>query len=542
MKSIGAALISVVVAVVPLLLLLVVIDTPGCGPVPSGPGAGMALPAGSTSMPMAQGTYTLTSGYGPRWGTFHFGTDFGADAGQPIYAVADGVVAAVGPATGFGTWIVLDHNVNGSSYSSVYGHMFADDIDPAVVVGASVRAGQQVAKVGYAGEVSPPGPGGAHLHLEIWEGTRLGGGRAIDPMPWLAGALEPGSAGPEPSAPGPVPPGLDSRAAAGVAELPPLPASVGSEDKLQIDAVRVARLVAARFPEVTTIGGWRPPDAYGEHSAGRAVDVMIPGYSSGTGKELGDRITQFLLAHAAELHIEYLIWRQLYIPGTGSPSMMEDRGSPTANHYDHIHVSVSGGGLPDGSTPIGPGPAAPSPGVGPGSGSECGPGGGEDDLAPGRVPPEYEEMYRRAGTLCPQIRPSLLAAQGKQESGFDPNAVSSAGAQGISQFMPETWPTYGLTDEDGNGRLSPFDPADAIMAQGRYMCEIAAQVDGWIDDGKVIDAGGREELYLAAYNAGPGAVLRNRGFPVDGHDYIVQTRPYADIILATAREYSTTLS
>jgi hypothetical protein len=79
----------------------------------------------------------------------------------------------------------------------------------------------------------------------------------------------------------------------------------------------------------------------------------------------------------------------------------------------------------------------------------------------------------------------LLAAQIAQESGFDPNAVSPVGAEGIAQFMPGTAASYGLTD--------PFDPAQAIDAQAHLMRDLLRQF-------------GSIALALAAYNAGPAPV------------------------------------
>src|SRR5699024_9004930 len=54
-----------------------------------------------------------------------------------------------------------------------------------VKTGDKVTAGQHIADEGYNGEVLPPGPGGSHLHYEVWLGGRLTGGQAVDPMPWL---------------------------------------------------------------------------------------------------------------------------------------------------------------------------------------------------------------------------------------------------------------------------------------------------------------------------------------------------------------------
>ncbi|MFE9328261.1 peptidoglycan DD-metalloendopeptidase family protein [Nocardia sp. NPDC052278] len=486
---------------------------------------------------MKSGTYHLSDGFGPRGGEFHQGQDFGSTAGVPIYAAVDGVVAAAGPASGFGVWIVIDSNVEGKVLSTVYGHMFAADVE----VGQSVRAGQAITTVGYNGEVFPPGPSGAHLHFEVWPGGRLTGqGSPVDPMLWLAGAAEPGTST------APTPPSTtapDVGLAASSAELPPL-AGKGSEEHMQIDTIRVARSVAARFPEITTFYGWRETDSHPDHPSGRAVDIMIPDYTSGDGKALGDRIADYVLANQDAFHIDYVIWRRIYRPANGDSSEMDDLGNDTANHLDHVHVTTMGGGYPDGAASVG---SAPPTGSG-ASSAGCGPRV-DDDLAPGSVPPQYQQWYRRAGALCPQISASLLAAQGKQESGFDPRAGSSAGAQGIAQFLPGTAasidPDDGqpyVIDANGNGVASVWEPEDAIIGQGRYMCAIARKVDTWIAEGKVQAPNGRAELYLAAYNAGEGAVLSSGGFPTGSSDYQTQTRPYCDTILATARRFAKTLS
>ncbi|MFD8248120.1 peptidoglycan DD-metalloendopeptidase family protein [Nocardia sp. NPDC059691] len=534
----GLVWVSVILMV---LLLMLDSDRGGKHCTAMRPGATTLLPPGTRVAPMKAGTYQITSGFGIRaGGEFHRGIDFAAAAGTPIYAAADGVVAAAGPADGFGTWIVIDHNIDGQVISTVYGHMF--DSDLRVRTGDQVAAGQQIALVGYNGQVVPSGPGGAHLHFETWPGGRFTGGQATDPQTWLDGATEPGADhGPTVPAPAPVPgtvAGADRAAAAAEpgAELPPLPASV--EAHLQVDAVRVARAVAVTFPQITTIGGWRESDPYPDHPSGRAIDVMIPDYATGEGNALGDSIADYVMAHAADFHVEYIIWRQVYRSPDGTANLMDDRGGDTANHFDHVHISVTGGGYPDGSAITGP---TQSPGGAGSRGCEAVATTSDGELAPGSVPPEFEPWYRRAGGLCPQISAALLAAQGKAESGFRPSAVSGAGAQGPAQFMPGTWAVYGA-DDDGNGQTSPFDIGDAIMAQGRYMCAIAAAVDSWIDDGKVHAPHGRIELYLAAYNAGEGAVLASGGFPTGAPDYLTQTRPYVEKILAATDEFSTTLS
>ena len=159
-------------------------------------------------------------------------------------------------------------------------------------------------------------------------------------------------------------------------------------------------------------------------------------------------------------------------------------------------------------------------------------GGG--DLKAGSVPPEMEPWFRKAGSICPQIKPSLLAADAKAESGLVRGLTSGSGAQGITQFMPRTFASYGQ-DDDGNGKTSIWDDGDAIMAQGRYFCAIAAQVDGWIADGSV--KGDPKSLYIASYNAGEGAVKNAGGMP-SGGDYTTQTQPYVAKVLAYEAEFA----
>lgn len=144
--------------------------------------------SGALVKPTTPGDTTVSSGFGERGGQMHRGVDLAGPVGTPIYAFADGRVVAAGPATGFGSWIVLDHEIDGHRYSSVYGHMFPDGVQ--VSVGAQVRSGQQIAVIGNAGQSS-----GAHLHFELWDGGRLpeGVGQAVDPESWIERAADPGA-------------------------------------------------------------------------------------------------------------------------------------------------------------------------------------------------------------------------------------------------------------------------------------------------------------------------------------------------------------
>lgn len=133
--------------------------------------------------------------------------------------------------------------------------------------------------------------------------------------------------------------------------------------------------------------------------------------------------------------------------------------------------------------------------------------GAPGQLRPGAVPAGYEPVLRHAGRTCPGVTAPLLAAQIDIESGWDPRAVSPAGAQGLAQFMPATWAGHGI-DGDGDGVRDPFNPADAIASQASFLCQLLAAVTA---DRQLV--GDPLDLALAAYNAGLGAVQRAGGVP-----------------------------
>jgi murein DD-endopeptidase MepM/ murein hydrolase activator NlpD len=114
----------------------------------------------------------FTSGYGGRWGTFHYGIDLAAPMRTPEYAAGDGVVLRAGPASGFGLAVYILHE-NGDV--TVYGHMDKILVEP----GQYVEAGETIALLGNRGQSTGP-----HLHFEVHKGGE--NGERINPVPWLA--------------------------------------------------------------------------------------------------------------------------------------------------------------------------------------------------------------------------------------------------------------------------------------------------------------------------------------------------------------------
>jgi soluble lytic murein transglycosylase-like protein len=107
------------------------------------------------------------------------------------------------------------------------------------------------------------------------------------------------------------------------------------------------------------------------------------------------------------------------------------------------------------------------------------------------------------------IDPSLLRGLVRQESGFDPRAHSSAGAMGLTQLMPATASSLGVTD--------PYDPVQSLDGGAHYLRQMLDRFGN--DPAKA----------LAAYNAGPGAVARFGGVPP-----YAETQHYVQNILGGA--------
>lgn len=114
-----------------------------------------------------------------------------------------------------------------------------------------------------------------------------------------------------------------------------------------------------------------------------------------------------------------------------------------------------------------------------------------DGKAPTRAPAELRPLIESAAQKA-GVDPDLLDCLVYQESGYNSNARSHVGAMGLTQLMPDT--------AKGLGVSNPYDPTENLFAGARYLRE---QLDRF---GNVPEA-------LAAYNAGPGAVISHGGIP-----------------------------
>jgi peptidoglycan DL-endopeptidase CwlO len=121
----------------------------------------------------------------------------------------------------------------------------------------------------------------------------------------------------------------------------------------------------------------------------------------------------------------------------------------------------------------------------------------------------YADLFTRAASRY-GVDPSVLAAMAKQESGFNSQAVSPAGAQGLMQFMPATAKGLGV---------NALDPTSAIDGAARYLSTLTKQF-------------GSTDLALAAYNAGPGTVSRYGGIPPYS-----ETQNYVRSVMSKAEAY-----
>ncbi len=119
-----------------------------------------------------------------------------------------------------------------------------------------------------------------------------------------------------------------------------LPTGIAPEKGLQVRTILASRSISAVFPEIKNIGGVRP-DGLRWHPDGLALDVMIPDPNSAAGIALGDAIVAYVLQNAERFGMQDAIWRGVYYTPKGERS-------GAYGHYDHVHITTTGGGYPSG--------------------------------------------------------------------------------------------------------------------------------------------------------------------------------------------------
>jgi len=119
----------------------------------------------------------------------------------------------------------------------------------------------------------------------------------------------------------------------------------------------------------------------------------------------------------------------------------------------------------------------------------------------------YDHIIEEAAYIS-GISFALIKAMIRVESNFDPKAVSKKGAKGLMQIMPKNYDSLNIDD--------PFDPRENIIGGSMYFQQMMDRYDGKLP------------LALAAYNAGPTAVDRNRGIPPirETEDYVKKVMNY----------------
>ncbi|WP_045296270.1 MULTISPECIES: lytic transglycosylase domain-containing protein [Streptomyces] len=137
-------------------------------------------------------------------------------------------------------------------------------------------------------------------------------------------------------------------------------------------------------------------------------------------------------------------------------------------------------------------------------------GDGKGELDTSTVPEDLADPIEEAGGLCEEIGPVVIASQIERESGFNAELVGENGETGISQLPPAVFEKYG-EDDDDNDETSALDAEDSIMAQGRYLCDLAEEARRMIEANEA--TGSVLDLALAGYHVGTDAVRAAKGVP-----------------------------
>lgn len=159
-----------------------------------------------------------------------------------------------------------------------------------------------------------------------------------------------------------------------------------SDQGLVTNAARLNDMIAAQFPQIAEIGGYRANgNGSNDHPSGKALDIMIPDWNTEAGKALGDSINQWLHTNASSLGIDSTIWQDTFTPVGGQGKRL-GRSGANEGHYNHIHAKVN-----DQSVSGNPASAAYPSGMFSGTGSPAAFAG----MASGAMPASLRDAYQR---------------------------------------------------------------------------------------------------------------------------------------------------
>ena len=245
-------------------------------------------------------------------------------------------------------------------------------------------------------------------------------------------------------------------------------------------------------------GGYRQPDNFDEHSGGNAFDVMVGS------KAEGDRVAADALRQPG---VDYVIWWQRTWRPDGSSDAMGDRGSPTQNHMDHVHVHVRSSGYAPGNAPSQTGlprgaNAAPLPNMAAGS-----PGQGFPlpwNLGPPPPPPSpggqsYKDLYPQSFQVDAQGNvitggqtavPDYSQDQGTPDKGGvtgTPAYTPYVEGQGYTRLpYPGLSAAGGVTEDQWNTRQKAIELATDAANDANYRVKEAqdrlARLQAEVDD------------------------------------------------------------
>ena len=310
-----------------------------------------AVESARVVFPLPEGTWTATSGFGPRvhpitgeQESFHTGSDFAAPDGTPILAAADGTVTVAEFSGGYGGLVVIEHTIDGATVATAYAHSWEHGIH--VAAGDRVTAGQHIADVGSSGMSTGP-----HLHFEVRDGGT--DGEHIDPAAWLnrhdAADLPEAETGP---------PAGDCETGSGPGGAPE-PFTGENPDELVDDpttggqitrrTLHLYQQTSAAFPDTTWACYSPRPGTVSEHPLGRACDLAfgnaIGQLPTPAQREYGWEVTNWMKEHADILGVDYLIWQNtIWSVGRDAEGWRDyPHGTDiTTRHDDHLHVTIVG--------------------------------------------------------------------------------------------------------------------------------------------------------------------------------------------------------